>query len=151
MARMHSRRKGQSGSTHPLREKHPEWSSLNPREIEGRILELAKAEKSTSQIGMILRDQYAVPDVKVATGKTISEILLAHNIKPEIPEDLQNLIKTALKLKKHLDGNPKDYQMKRSLQLTESKIRRLMKYYHREERLPEGWKYSLDQAKLMFE
>jgi len=26
-----------------------------------------------------------------------------------------------------------------------------MKYYHREQRLPVGWKYSLDQAKLMFE
>jgi hypothetical protein len=26
-----------------------------------------------------------------------------------------------------------------------------MKYYRREERLPDGWKYSLEQAKLMFE
>jgi small subunit ribosomal protein S15 len=151
MARMHTRTKGKSGSTHPIRKSHPEWSSLNPREIEGRILELAKAEKSTSEIGMILRDQYAVPDVKIATGKTISQILEANKIKPEIPEDLQNLIKTALGLKKHIDNNAKDFKSKRNLQLTESKIRRLMKYYRREERLPEGWKYSLEQAKLMFE
>jgi small subunit ribosomal protein S15 len=151
MARMHARTKGKSGSTHPIRKSHPEWSSLNPREIEGRILELAKAEKSTSEIGMILRDQYAVPDVKIATGKTISQILEANKIKPEIPEDLQNLIKTALGLKKHIDNNAKDFKSKRNLQLTESKIRRLMKYYRREERLPEGWKYSLEQAKLMFE
>jgi small subunit ribosomal protein S15 len=124
---------------------------LNPREIEGRILELAKAEKSTSEIGMILRDQYAVPDVKIATGKTVSQILAQNKIVPEIPEDLQNLIKTALKLKKHIDVHKKDFKTKRNLQLTESKIRRLMKYYHREERLPVGWKYSLEQAKLMFE
>lgn len=151
MARIHARRKGKSGSIHPLRKKHPDWSSLNPREIEGRILELAKAEKTTSEIGMILRDQYAVPDVKIATGKTITKILEQNKLKQEIPEDLQNLIKTALKLKKHVDQNQKDFKMKRNLSLTESKIRRLMKYYHREERLPEGWKYSLEQAKLMFE
>ncbi len=151
MARIHARTKGKSGSTHPQREKHPEWSSLNPREIEGRIIELAKSEKTTSEIGMILRDQYAVPDVKVATGKTITKILEQNKITQEIPEDLQNLIKTALKLKKHIDQNKKDFKTKRSLSLTESKIRRLMKYYRREQQLPEGWKYSLEQAKLMFE
>jgi small subunit ribosomal protein S15 len=146
MARIHARTKGKSGSTHPMREKHPEWSSLNPREIEGRILELAKAEKSTSEIGMILRDQYAVPDVKIATGKTITQILEQNKITQEIPEDLQNLIKTALKLKKHIDQHKKDFKTKRSLSLTESKIRRLMKYYRREQRLPVGWKYSLEHV-----
>ena len=151
MARMHSRRKGKSGSDHPKREKHPSWSSLNPREIESRILELAKNGKNSSEIGMILRDQYAVPDVRIATGKSITQILENNNIKSEIPEDLQNLIRTALKIKKHLDINKKDLKNKRNLQLTESKIRRLTKYYHGEKRLPEGWKYSAEQAKLMFE
>jgi small subunit ribosomal protein S15 len=114
-------------------------------------MELAKAEKSTSEIGMILRDQYAVPDVKIATGKTITQILAQNKITQEIPEDLQSLIKTALKLKKHINQHKKDFKTQRSLSLTESKIRRLMKYYRREERLPKGWKYSLEQAKLMFE
>ena len=152
MARMHARRKSKSGSTRPVdRKTHPAWSSLNPREIESRTLELAKNEKSTSEIGMILRDQYAVPDVKIATGKKISKVLENNNIKTEIPDELRNLIKTALKLKKHLDVNKKDLKNKRNLQLTESKIRRLTKYYHEKGRLPEGWKYSPEQAKLMFE
>jgi small subunit ribosomal protein S15 len=151
MARMHARRKGKSGSTHLIRKKHPEWSSLNPREIESRIIELAKNGKSTSEIGMILRDQYAVPDVKIATGKKISEILEKNDIKSDIPEDLRNLISTALQLKKHLESNRNDLKNKRNLQLTESKIRRLTKYYHGQNRLPEGWKYSPEQAKLMFE
>jgi small subunit ribosomal protein S15 len=151
MARMHARRKGKSGSTHLIRKKHPEWSSLNPREVESRVIELAKTGKSTSEIGMILRDQYAVPDIKVATGKNVTQILENNNIKSEIPEDLRNLIRIALKLRKHLETNKKDLKNKRNLQLTESKIRRITKYYHSEKRLPVGWKYSPKQAKLMFE
>jgi small subunit ribosomal protein S15 len=151
MARMHARRKGKSGSTHPIREKHPEWSSLNPREIEARVIELAKNGKTSSEIGLILRDQYAVPDIKLATGKKISRILEDNNIKSEIPEDIRNLISTVLQLKKHLDLHKKDLKNKRNLHLTEAKIRRLTKYYHKEGRLPKGWSYSPEKAKLMFE
>jgi len=152
MARMHARRKGKSGSSHPVeRKEHPKWSSLNPREVELHVLDLAKAGKATSEIGMILRDQYAVPDVKLATGKSITKILENNKIKSEIPEDLRNLIQTALTIKKHIDTNKKDLKNKRNLQLTESKIRRLVKYYKENNVIPENWKYELDQAKLMFE
>ena len=152
MARIHARRKGQSGSTHPVdRKSHPEWSSLNPREVESRIIELAKSGKSTSEIGLVLRDQYAVPDVKLSTGKSISKILEKNNMKPEIPEDMRNLISIALSLRKHLETHKKDLHNRRNLQLTESKIRRLTKYYHAQNKLPESWKYSPEQAKLMFE
>jgi small subunit ribosomal protein S15 len=152
MARIHARRKGKSGSTHPIqRKKHPEWSSLNPREVESRIIELGKQGKTSSEIGMILRDQYAVPDIKLATGKSITKILETNSIKSEVPEDLKNLISTALSLRRHLDENKKDLDNKRNLQLTESKIRRLAKYYKSKGKIPEDWKYSLEQAKLMFE
>jgi len=152
MARMHARRKGKSGSTHLVnRKKHPEWSSLNPREIESHILELAKVGKSTSEIGMVLRDQYAVPDIKIATGKKVSRILDENNLLSEFPEDLKNIISTALQLRKHLEIHKRDIKNKRNLQLTESKIRRLTKYYHSQHKLPKGWKYSPKQAKLMFE
>ncbi len=151
MAKIHARRKGKSGSTKPIRESHPDWSALNPRETESRVIELAKNEKSTSEIGMMLRDQYAVPSVKLATGKKITKILENNNIKSEMPEDLKNLIKTALLIRKHLDTNKRDLKNKRNLQLTESKIRRLSKYYLSENKLPKGWKYSPSQAKLMFD
>ncbi len=152
MARMHARRKGKSGSKHPVERKdHPDWSSLNPREVESHVIDLAKEGKTTSEIGMILRDQYAVPDIKLATGKSITKILDANNIKPEIPEDLRNLISTALSLRKHLETNRKDTHNKRGLQLAESKIRRLAKYYISTGKLSENWKYSPEQAKLLFE
>jgi len=152
MARMHARRKGKSGSTKPIeRKKHPEWSALNPREIESHIIELAKNGHSTSEIGMVLRDQYAVPNIQLATGKKITKILEKNQLKQEMPEDILNLIHTALKLRKHMETHKKDLSNKRSLHLTESKIRRLAKYYLSTKVLPEGWKYSPDQAKLLFE
>lgn len=151
MARIHARRKGKSKSTHPIRKKHPEWSALNPREVESRVIELGKSGRSTSEIGFILRDQYAVPDIKAATKKKVSKILEENNIKSEIPEDLRNLLNTSLQLKKHLEVHKKDLKNKRNLQLTESKIRRLTRYYHSKGKLPKGWKYTPEQAKLMFE
>jgi len=152
MARMHARRKGKSGSTHMIgRKKHPDWSSLKPREIESHIIDLAKKDKSTSEIGIRLRDQYAVPDVKIATGKKITRILKDNKIYSEIPEDLKNLIRRALKIREHLEINRKDIVNKRNLQLTESKIRRLEKYYHSSKKIPDDWKYNPKQAKLMFE
>jgi small subunit ribosomal protein S15 len=151
MARMHARRKGKSGSVRPNRKEHPQWSSLNPREIESRVLELAKNGSQSSQIGMTLRDQYAVPDVRIATGQKISKILEKNNIRSEIPEDLRNLINKTLIIRKHLETNKNDLRNMRNLQLIESKIWRLTKYYQTQNRLPEGWKYSPEQAKLMFE
>ena len=152
MARMHARRKGKSGSTHMIgRKKHPDWSSLKPREIESHIIDLAKADKSTSEIGIKLRDQFAVPDVKIATGKKITRILKDNKIYPEIPEDLKNLIRRALQIREHLETHRKDLANKRNLHLTEAKIRRLAKYYHVNEKIPQDWKYNPKQAKLMFE
>ncbi len=152
MARMHARRKGKSGSTHMIgRKKHPDWSSLKPREIESHIIDLAKKDKSTSEIGIRLRDQYAVPDVKIATGKKISRILEENKVQSVIPEDLKNLIRRALQIRQHLEIHRKDNTNKRNLQLTESKIRRLVKYYHSNEKIPKDWKYDPKQAKIMFE
>jgi small subunit ribosomal protein S15 len=152
MARMHARRKGRSGSTHQYdRKEHPSWSSLKPREVESRIIELAKKGKTTSEIGVILRDQYAVPNVKLATGKKITRILEENKLASEFPEDLKNLISRALTIRDHMGIHRKDVQNKRNLQLVESKIRRLARYYIENNKLPEDWKYSPKQAKLMFE
>ncbi len=152
MARMHARRRGKSGSTRMIgRKKHPDWSSLKPREIESHIIDLAKAEKSTSEIGIKLRDQFAVPDVKIATGKKISQILEDNKIHSEIPEDVKNLIRRALHIRDHLEAHRKDNANKRNLNLTEAKIRRLAKYYRSNEKIPQDWKYNPKQAKLMFE
>ncbi|MBM3309645.1 MAG: 30S ribosomal protein S15, partial [Candidatus Altiarchaeales archaeon] len=67
----------------------------------------------------------------------------------EIPEDLQNLIKKAVSLRKHLESHKKDFGNKHGLLLVESKIRRLVRYYTSEGRLPSGWRYEPEKAKLL--
>lgn len=141
MARMHARRKGKSASKHPVERIHPSWS-LKAEEIEEKILKLAEGGKTPATIGLILRDAYGVPDVKAALGKKLTKVLKEHNLLPEIPEDLNNLMDKRENLKKHLEKHPKDLDNKRRLQLTEAKIKRLVKYYKRQRRLPEKWSYS---------
>ncbi len=149
MARMHTRRKGQSGSKKPYRTQMPAWSNTNKEEIEKTLLQLANQGKSSSEIGMILRDRYGVPDVAKVTGKKILSSMKEKNVAPKVPEDIHNLIVKVLELNKHLDKNPKDLHNKRSLNNMVSKIRRLEKYYRREGVLPQDWKYSIENAEML--
>ena len=98
-----------------------------------------------------LRDQFGIPSVKLATGKSISKILAENKRDPKLPEDLRNLMKKAVNLGEHLQENPKDIHNKRALGLTEAKIRRLMRYYKNEGTLPSDWVYNLKSAKLLVE
>ncbi|MBR9703495.1 30S ribosomal protein S15 [Candidatus Woesearchaeota archaeon] len=148
MARMHSRKRGKSGSSKPASPSVPTWLPLKQKEIEMLILKLSKEGVPPSRIGLTLRDQYGVPDVKLVTGKTITKILEAKNIKADIPEDLMALIRKAVLIRKHLEENHKDQPGKRGLKLTESKILRLSKYYKGTERLPKTWKYDPETIKL---
>lgn len=146
---MHSRKKGKSGSTKPTKEKSPVWVRYDPEEVEQIILKLAKAGESQSKIGIILRDKYGVPDARKILNKRIKTVLKEKGIASEIPEDMKNLIKKEIILLGHLEKNKKDTSAKRGLQLTESKIKRLSKYYKRAKLLPEDWKYDREKAKLM--
>ncbi|MFB6074619.1 MAG: 30S ribosomal protein S15 [Haloarculaceae archaeon] len=149
MARMHTRRRGSSGSDRPVADEPPEWSDVDADAVEERVVELAEQGHPPSEIGLKLRDEGVqgtpVPDVSLATGKKVTEILEAHDAEPEIPEDLRNLMARAVRLREHMDENPGDHQNKRALQNTEAKIRRLVDYYRGDE-LDEEFTYSYDEA-----
>lgn len=127
----------------------PGWVEYSTEEIEEIILKLRKEGKSSSVIGVILRDQYGIPDVKSVTGMKITHILEKHGQTEEYPEDLMNLIRKAVNIREHLKENPKDLHTRRGLQLVESRIRRLVRYYTNEKVLPEGWKYEPKEAALL--
>ena len=149
MARIHARRRGDSGSVRPHRIEAPAWSNTDVEAIEKVILDLKKEGYSSSRIGLVLRDRYGVPDVKLVMGKRIDQILKEKGLQSEIPEDLRNLIKKALGLRKHLVENINDLHNKRQLQLTESKVRRLAKYYVSSGRLPSDWSYKPETAEIL--
>lgn len=154
MARMHTRRRGQSGSDRPAADEPPEWSDVDSDEIEDRVVELAEQGLDPSRIGARLRDEGVqgtpVPDVTLATGKKVTEILDDHDAAPDVPEDLRNLLARAVRLRDHVDANPTDHQNRRALQNTESKIRRLADYYRGDE-LPADFSYSYDVAMEIIE
>ncbi len=149
MAKMHSRKRGKSGSKKPAVSNAQQWVSYSAAEIEQLVVKIAKTGKSASVIGMVLRDSYGIPDVQKLTQKKITKILAEHKLAPELPEDLVALIRKQIALLKHLENNKQDMPVRRGLMLTESKIRRLTKYYKRTKVLAADWAYSADKARLV--
>lgn len=127
----------------------PTWVEQSPSEVEELVVKLAKEGNPPSKIGVILRDQHGIPDVEQVTGKSMSEILEAGEVKPEVPEDLMNVIKQAVSLYGHVDRNPRDLVTRRALEAIESRIHKMVKYYKRREALPHEWRYSRERATLL--
>ena len=149
MAKLHSRKKGSSRSRPPMAAKVPAWSDVSKEELEKTIMKLHESGLPSSRIGLTLRDQYGVPSVKLVLGKNLNGFLKANDALPDIPEDLANLMRKALHIRKHIKANEKDVHNKRALQLTENKIRRLVKYYHDSGRLAPDWTYSPETAEIL--
>tara|TARA_Y100000310_G_C20662382_1_gene805474 strand:+ start:62 stop:547 length:486 start_codon:yes stop_codon:yes gene_type:complete len=146
MARMYSRKKGRSGSVKPIQERKHVWVTYDIKTVEQLVEKLSKSGKSASEIGIVLRDSYGIPDVNKVAKKSISKIIIDKGLKKEIPDDLRALIKRDIAIIKHREVNKKDMPAKRGQQLTESKINRLARYYKRKGILTEDWKYSSEEA-----
>jgi len=148
MGRMHSHNYGKSHSTRPINPKAPSWIKQDPKEIEELIVKYAKEDLTSSQIGVKLRDQYSIPLVKPIIKKSITDVLEENDLKTELPEDLNNIVKKAIGLQKHLKTNKKDNRNVRSLELIEANIHRLTVYYKKIGRIPNNWKYKSIVAQL---
>ena len=148
MARMYSRKKGKSGSHRPA-QKHAGWVTHKPAEVEDIVAKLAKEGRASAEIGTVLRDQYGIPSVRALSGKKIGSIMKEKGHKQELPEDMLNLLRNAVRLRAHLEENKHDRYSKRVLELTESKIRRLAKYYKQKSVIPQKWNYDPEKAKLL--
>ncbi len=124
-------------------------SGLSAGEVEELVVKLAKGGTPMSKIGLLLRDQHAVPSVREATGKSVKEILDAHGVETGLPEDLTRVILRAVRLHGHLSRNPKDFKTKRSLEVVEARINKLASYYRRSGILPPDWRYDRERAALL--
>jgi small subunit ribosomal protein S15 len=130
-------------------EKVPDWSDVSKEELEKLVIKLHDSGLPSTKIGLTLRDQYGVPSVKLVLGKNMNRFLKEKSSIPEIPEDLSNLMRHSLQVRKHLKTNVKDVHNKRSLQLMENKIRRLVKYYHDSGRLARSWEYRPETVEML--
>lgn len=143
---MHSGKKGKHGSKKPAKKTVPSWILYDAKKAEMLIAKLVKEGKTSSQIGVLLRDTYGIPSVKALCGKSVNEVLKEKKLLQEVPEDLTALFKKYVAIKKHLEANKHDETAVRGLHLTESKIGRLTKYYKRTGRVPETWKFDAERA-----
>jgi len=148
MAKLHTKKKGKSGSRKFKGGSSP--VEMSKDEVEKIVLDLYRSGTAPSVIGHIMRDQYAIGSVKETTGKTIVQILQGVSNKTEFPENLGNLMKKALRVRTHLDKNKSDLHTRVKLQSIESKIRRLGKYYIQKGVLPNDWKYDPAKAAIQF-
>ena len=148
VGRLHSHNYGKSHSVRPLNPKVPSWIKQDPKEIEELIVKYGKEDLAASQIGIKLRDQHSIPLVKPIIKKTITRVLEENDLKPELPEDLNNIVVKAVGLQKHLKINKKDNRNRRSLELIEANVHRLSVYYKKIGRIPQNWKYKALVAQL---
>ena len=148
MGRLHSHRHGKSHSIRPVTVRAPSWITQSPKEVEELVVKYSKEGLTPSQIGIRLRDQHSIPLTKPITKKTVGEILKENDLESEMPEDLENIVKKAVGLQKHLKANKGDRRNVRSLELIEAKVHRLSVYYKKIQRIPKNWKYKSVVAQL---
>ena len=151
MSRIHSGHKGRAGSHRPYPLTKPEWVTISREELTTQAVQLSKTGLSAAQVGLALRDTYGAPSARAVTGKRLGSLLQESGISPEIPDDLQALLKRVVHLQRHLETHPKDLSNRRSLTLMGSRIRRLARYYRQRKRIPETWRYTSATAALQVE
>ena len=146
MGRMYGSGKGISKSSIPYKKKPPRWLNVDSNEVVKQIEALAKKGYKPSQIGVILRDNFAIPQSRLITGAKILRILKKKGLAPQIPEDLYHLMKRAVSVRKHIEKNKRDRDSKYRLILVESKIHRLVRYYKLTKQIPSNWRYDYQTA-----
>jgi small subunit ribosomal protein S13e len=143
---MYGTGKGISKSSMPYKKVPPRWLNIDSSEVVKQIEALAKKGYKPSQIGVILRDNFAIPQSRLLTGAKILRVLKKKGIAPEIPEDLYHLMRKAVSMRKHIEKNHRDKDSKYRLILIESKIHRLVRYFKLTKQLPANWKYDYQTA-----
>ena len=126
---MHSNGKGMADSALPYKRTPPAWLKTSKADVEEKVAKLAKKGLMPSQIGVILRDSEGIAQVKAVAGQKILRLLKKAGIAPALPEDLYQLIKKAVSVRKHLERNRNDVDSKFRLILIESRVHRISRYY----------------------
>lgn len=112
----------------PNKIEKPVWLKYTEEEVKAIVLKLADKGLTTEKIGLILRDQYGIPKVKVYSLK-ISQILKE---KFEEPTNL-NLKNKLQKIISHYKENKQDKKAELSLIITKAKLKKREDYSKKKE------------------
>ncbi len=107
--------------------KKPIWLKYTEQEIKEIILKLVEKDASltSEKIGLILRDNYGIPQTKIY-GFSISDVLKEAG-KYEQP-DQKNLKIKVEKLEKHLSKHKHDTRTGRSIIISKAKLKKVQDY-----------------------
>ena len=150
MARMHTGKHGKAKSRKPVAEQVviPEGAP-SKEEAAKLIADYAKQGMHHAAIGQKLRDEHSIPYIKHYFGKRLHVVLEEEKVAGEYPQDFMDLLKRAVKIRRHLAKNKNDKHNTTSLRRVESKIWRMTKYYKMTGAIPEDWKYDPEKAALI--
>jgi len=101
----------------------PVWLKYTEEEVKAIILKLSDKGLTSEKIGLVLRDQYGIPKVKIYNLK-ISKILKE---KFQEPTDL-NLKNKLQKIITHYNKHPQDKRAGLSLIITKAKLKKREDY-----------------------
>ena len=105
----------------------PVWLKYTKKEVEAIILKLANKKITSEKIGLILKDQYGIPKVKLY-GIKIKSILKERYQDPNII----NLKKKTGKIEEHFKKNKQDKKAERSLIITRANLKKREEYLRAE-------------------
>jgi small subunit ribosomal protein S15 len=147
MARLHTRRHGKSKSRKPLEVDMK--VDVEKSKVEEAIVSYAKQGMKGAMIGQNLKEKLGVGYARPILGKRLGAFLKEKGFAGDIPSDMMDLMRKAVRMRKHLVTNHRDVHNNTGLKRVESKIWRLGKYYKRAGKLPTTWKYDAEQAALI--
>ena len=103
----------------------PIWLKMTSDEVIAIILKLANKGMSAEKIGLTLRDQYGIPDVKIF-GLKIKKVLVEKGKYTE--PTTQNLENKLVSIINHYKKNKQDKKAERSLIITKAKLKKRLDY-----------------------
>ncbi|KAM7454719.1 hypothetical protein BLSTO_04523 [Blastocystis sp. subtype 1] len=148
MGRMYGKGKGISASCLPYKRTAPSWLKTTSAEVEASVCRLAKKGLTPSQIGVLLRDQKGIGQVKAVTGSKILRIL-KKNGRGSGSFSPRGYVLPDQEGCGHEKAPRAQQKAKFRLILIESRIHRLTRYYKRTEQLPPTWKYNSATASAL--
>tara|TARA_Y100000034_G_scaffold79909_1_gene95912 strand:+ start:329 stop:676 length:348 start_codon:yes stop_codon:yes gene_type:complete len=103
--------------------KKPIWLKYSKSEVEAIILKLAGKGLTAEKIGLTLRDQYGIPNVKLF-GLKIKDVL-GDKFKEPTTINLDNKLQ---KIIEHVKKNKQDKKTGRALMITKAKLKKRTEY-----------------------